>query len=136
MRIDRYASLLLLVIAVPAISNAVINKCALPDGSTEYSHGPCPAPPAAPASSTVAPPTSASVELRNIVMVLNGGSDMDASLDMFTVLQMRIIGANDDTWKRDDPNWTPAFNRVNADLRRDLTPVVAAQAASSEPQWD
>jgi hypothetical protein len=39
MRIERYASLLLLIIAAPAISGAHINKCTLPDGSTEYSDG-------------------------------------------------------------------------------------------------
>jgi hypothetical protein len=47
MRIERYASLLLLMIVAPVASGAAINKCTLPDGSTEYSDGPCPAAPTA-----------------------------------------------------------------------------------------
>jgi hypothetical protein len=136
MRIERYASLLLLMIVAPVVSGAAINKCTLPDGSTEYSDGPCPAAPAAPTSSTAPLPTRDSVELRKIVLVLNGGSDMDATLDVFTVMQMRVIGGNDSTWKRDNPNWAPVFNLVKADLRRDLAPVVAAQVTSMAAQWD
>jgi hypothetical protein len=39
------------------------------------------------------------VALRKVVITLNGGSDVSSSVDMFAVLQMRVIGGNDPTWR-------------------------------------
>jgi len=69
--------------------------------------------------------------------VLNGGdSDIDPAVNVFAALQMRVIGGNDETWKRSNPNWTAVFNRVHDDLKQDLGPVLRAQARESAALWD
>jgi hypothetical protein len=77
------------------------------------------------------------IALRETIIALNGGdSDIDPTVNMFTALQMRVIGGGDETWKRGNPNWTPAFNRVRDDLKQDLGPVLSAQARQLAALWD
>lgn len=43
--------------------------------------------------------------LRDIVVALNGGTDLGPTLDSAAELQMRVIGAGDPTWRYDNPRW-------------------------------
>jgi hypothetical protein len=75
--------------------------------------------------------------LRETILELNGGNaDIDSAINMFTALQMRVIGGNDDTWKSGHPNWTPVFNQIRDDFKKDLGPVLSAQARASAALWD
>jgi len=119
MRVALSASLILGIIALPSLSGAE----------------PTPSQIAA-TNDANAPIGGGSVELRKIVVALNGGSDVSSSADMFAALQMRVIGTNDPSWKRDNPNWAPVFNLVKADLKRDIVPAYAAQEKAIAAQWD
>jgi hypothetical protein len=115
-----------------------VYKCVGNDGSISYSDGPCAANSAggtdkASESPAAVPPDV--VALRNIVIAL-GGDELAPALDSFAVLQLRVIGTGDETWKGSHPNWTPLFNMVRQDLRRDLEPVYQAQLPERARIWD
>jgi hypothetical protein len=76
------------------------------------------------------------VALREAVPGMNDATDVNSLLDLFAPLQMRVIGANDPTWKRDNPNWMPVLNMVRKDLKVDLQPALNAQAADTAVRWN
>jgi Uncharacterized protein conserved in bacteria (DUF2059) len=51
-------------------------------------------------------------------------------------MQMRVIGANDPTWKRDNPNWSPVLQLISNDLKQDLGPMLAEQATNDTVRWN
>jgi hypothetical protein len=76
------------------------------------------------------------IALREAVPGLNDGNDVGSVVDFFAPMQMRVIGANDPTWKRDNPNWTPVLRLISNDLKKDLGPVLAEQTASNAVRWN
>jgi hypothetical protein len=76
------------------------------------------------------------VALRDVVPSMNDRVDVGSVVDLFAPMQMRVIGGNDATWKRDNPNWLPVLQLVSNDLKRDLQPALAEQAASNAARWD
>lgn len=76
------------------------------------------------------------VALREAVPGMNDATDADSVADLFAPMQMRVIGANDDTWKRDNPNWLPVLHLIRNDLKKDIEPALTAQAAESAIRWD
>src|SRR5258708_1891829 len=69
------------------------------------------------------------IELREAVPGLNDASDVDSMLNILAPMQMRVIGANDDTWTRANPNWAPVLQLISGDLKKDLAPALAEQTA-------
>lgn len=76
------------------------------------------------------------VSLREAVPGLNDRADVDSVVDCFAPMQMRVIGGNDSTWKRDNPNWMPVLALVREDFKRDLEPALIAQAADVAVLWN
>jgi len=76
------------------------------------------------------------VALRDVVPSMNDRVEVGSVVDLFAPMQMRVIGGNDATWKRDNPNWSPVLQLVSNDLKRDLQPALAEQAASNAARWD
>ena len=88
-------------------------------------------------SATDAVPASREViALREAVPGLNDAADIDSVVEMFAALQMRVIGGNDSSWKRDNPNWLPEMNRVREDLKNDLKPALAADVSKTALLWN
>ena len=77
------------------------------------------------------PATREVIALREAVPGLNDAADIDSVVEMFAALQMRVIGGNDSSWKRDNPNWLPEMNRVREDLKNDLKPALAADVSKT-----
>lgn len=80
--------------------------------------------------------SSSVMELREVVVGLNGGSDYGAAIEMTAALQLRVIGAGDPAWTRSNPNWLPVYRQVLSDLRRDVAPAYEAQAKEVAGIWD
>jgi hypothetical protein len=76
------------------------------------------------------------VALREAVPGMNDATDADSVADLFAPMQMRVIGAGDDTWKRGNPNWSPVLNLIHNDLKKDIGPALTSQAAESAIRWD
>jgi hypothetical protein len=77
------------------------------------------------------------IELRETVVALTGDPDINSTLDMLAAVQVRVVGAaNDSTWKGDNPNWTPVFNVVHDDLSRDVGLLLLAQVRDMAAHWD
>jgi hypothetical protein len=76
------------------------------------------------------------IALREAVPGLNDGMDAGSVFDFFAPMQMRVIGANDPTWKRDNPNWAAVLQLVSNDLKKDLGAVLAAQSAQNADRWN
>src|ERR1700679_401729 len=76
------------------------------------------------------------VALREAVPGLNDGTDAGSVVDFFAPMQLRVIGANDPTWKRDNPNWAPVLQLISNDLKKDLGPVLAEQTANNAVRWN
>jgi Uncharacterized protein conserved in bacteria (DUF2059) len=76
------------------------------------------------------------IALREAVPGLNDGNDVGSVIDFFAPMPMRVIGANDPTWKRDNPNWAPVLKLISSDLKKDLGPVVAEQSAQNADRWN
>jgi hypothetical protein len=77
------------------------------------------------------------IALRETVIALTGGPDINSTIDMLAAVQVRVIGAADDsTWKGDNPNWTPVFNIVHDDLSRDVGLLLLAQMRDTAAHWD
>jgi hypothetical protein len=76
------------------------------------------------------------ISLREAVPGMNDATDINSVADIFAPLQMRVIGGNDATWKRDNPNWMPVLNMVREDLKKDLQPALTAQAADTAGRWN
>lgn len=83
-----------------------------------------------------APVSKEVIALREAVPGMNDATDINSLLDLFAPLQMRVIGGNDATWKRDNPNWMPVLNMVREDLKKDLQPALTAQAADTAVRWN
>jgi hypothetical protein len=73
--------------------------------------------------------------LRKAVLGMTDG-DVNSVVNLFAPLQMRVIGANDATWKRDNPNWSPVLHLISNDLKKDLEPALAEQNATNAVRWD
>jgi len=76
------------------------------------------------------------IALRESVPGLNDGNDAGSVVDFFAPMQMRVIGANDPTWKRDNPNWAPVLQLISNDLKKDLGPVLTEQTANTAARWN
>lgn len=76
------------------------------------------------------------IALRETVIALTGGPDINSTIDMLAAVQVRVIGAKDSTWKGDNPNWTPIFNIVRDDLSRDVGLLALAQVWDMVTRWD
>lgn len=76
------------------------------------------------------------IALREAVPALNDRADVNSVVDFFAPMQMRVIGGNDSTWKRDNPNWMPVLTLVREDFKRDLEPALIAQAADVATLWN
>jgi hypothetical protein len=76
------------------------------------------------------------IALREAVPGLNDAADINSVVEMFAALQMRVIGGDDSTWKRDNPNWRPVLNKVREDLKKDLRPALAAEVANTALLWN
>jgi hypothetical protein len=76
------------------------------------------------------------VALREAVPAMNDATDVDSVVDLFAPMQMRVIGGNDDTWKRGNPNWLPVLHLVRNDIKKDIEPALVAQAAESAIRWN
>jgi hypothetical protein len=88
-------------------------------------------------SNATVPVSKEVIALRETVVALTGDPDINSAIDMFTALQVRVIGAaNDSTWKRDNPNWTSVFNIVHDDLSRDVGLLLLAQVRDMTAHWD
>lgn len=87
-------------------------------------------------SGSTVPANKDVVALRESVPGLDDGTDAGSVVDFFAPMQMREIGANDPTWKRDNPNWAPVLQLISNDLKRDLGPVLAEQTANSAVRWN
>jgi hypothetical protein len=94
-----------------------------------FSLGAYSAPDAAPVSKEV-------IALREAVPGLNDAADVDSVVEMFAALQMRVIGGDDSTWKRNNPNWLLVMNTAREDLKKDLQPVLAAEVANTAVLWN
>jgi len=76
------------------------------------------------------------IALREAVPAMNDATDADSVVDLFAPMQMRLIGGNDDTWKRGNPNWLPVLHLVRNDIKKDIEPALAAQAAENAIRWN
>ena len=76
------------------------------------------------------------VELRESIPGLNDGTDAGSVVDFFAPMEMRVIGGNDSTWRGDNPNWAPVLKLISDDLKQDLEPALAAQAAENAVLWN
>lgn len=76
------------------------------------------------------------IALREAVPAMSDGKDINTVVNFLAPLQMRVIGENDGTWRRDNPNWAPVLHLVSEDLKRDLEPVLKAQAADGAARWN
>ena len=76
------------------------------------------------------------VTLRQFVPGLDDGTEAGSVVDVFAPMQMRAIGGNDPTWKRDNPNWAPVLQLISNDLNKDLGPVLAEQTANDAVRWN
>jgi hypothetical protein len=76
------------------------------------------------------------VALRETVIALAGDRDLKSTLDSFALSQVRLVGANDPTWRQDNPNWAPVENLVRDDLNRDVGVVIVAQQRDIADRWD
>jgi hypothetical protein len=77
------------------------------------------------------------IELRDTVMALTGDPDLDSTLDMLAAVQVRVVGAaNDSTWKADNPNWSAVYDIVHDDLSRDVGLLLVAQVRDTAAHWD
>ncbi|HEY6621578.1 MAG TPA: DUF2059 domain-containing protein [Steroidobacteraceae bacterium] len=76
------------------------------------------------------------VSLRQSVPGMNEGTDVNAAVDFLAPMQMRVIGGNDGTWRRDNPNWLPVLNLISRDLKKDLEPALVTQTAESAIRWN
>jgi hypothetical protein len=74
--------------------------------------------------------------LREAVPAMNDGKDVRSIADFLAPVQMRVIGANDDTWTRANPNWEPVLLQISNDLRKDLEPALAEQNAMNAVRWN
>jgi hypothetical protein len=92
--------------------------------------------PAAYCATDAVPLSKEVIALREAVPAMNDATDVNSVVDFFAPLQMRVIGGNDTTWKRDNPNWMPVLNMVREDLKKDLQPALAAQAADAALRWN
>jgi hypothetical protein len=87
-------------------------------------------------SDSTAPVSQDVVTLRESVPGLNDGTDAGSVVDFFAPMQMRVIGANDPTWKRDNPNWAPVLQLISNDLKKDLGPTLVEQAEQNAVRWN
>jgi hypothetical protein len=87
-------------------------------------------------SGSTVPASKDVVSLREFVPGLNDGNEAGSVVDFFAPMQMRVIGANDPTWKRDNPNWAPVLQLISTDLKKDLEPVLAEQTANNAIRWN
>jgi hypothetical protein len=77
------------------------------------------------------------IALRETVIALTGSPGINSAIDMLAAVQVRVIGApNDSTWKADNPNWTPVFSIVHDDLSRDVGLLLLAQVRDTAAHWD
>jgi hypothetical protein len=76
------------------------------------------------------------IALREAVPAMNDGKSVGSMVDILAPLQMRVIGGNDATWKRDNPNWIPVLTLIREDLKKDLEPALKAQAADDAVRWN
>jgi hypothetical protein len=76
------------------------------------------------------------IALREAVPAMSDGKSVNAAVDFLAPLQMRVIGGNDSTWKRNNPNWMPVLTLIRKDLKKDLQPVLVAQASDGVARWN
>jgi hypothetical protein len=74
--------------------------------------------------------------LRQFVPAMSDGADAKSVADFFAPMQMRVIGENDPTWKRDNLNWSRVLHLISNDLKKDLELSLAAQAAENAVRWN
>ena len=87
--------------------------------------------------SGIDPTNNEVIELRERVMALTGDPDFNSTLDMLAAVQVRAIGApNDSTWKADNPNWSAVYGIVHDDLSRDVGLLLVAQVRDTAAHWD
>jgi hypothetical protein len=67
------------------------------------------------------------IALHETVTSLSGDPDVKSTIDMIAATQLRLIGKNDPTWRRENPNWTHVLNQVRDDLNRDVGILLLAQ---------
>lgn len=73
------------------------------------------------------PVTREVMAVREAVQGMNNGTGVDSVVNLFAPMQMRVIGANDATWKRDNANWASVLQMISNDLKKDLTPARAPE---------
>jgi hypothetical protein len=76
------------------------------------------------------------VALRETVIALTGESDLKSAIDSFAIMQVRLIGAKDPTWGKDNANWSPVWNVIRDDLNRDVGILLVAQLRDISERWD
>jgi hypothetical protein len=76
------------------------------------------------------------IALREAVPAMNDAADVNSVVNFFAPLQMRVIGANDNTWTRANPNWSPVLHLISNDLKKDLEPALTAQTGENAIRWD